>query len=1281
MPTILVIDVSPEIVAKVEEVQSAFEDWHGPQRMCLFLNQSALALENQSPSIAQYVPLELDEKEYEEVSWYLEDYVLTGAFEKARAGRAKKILEDYGRRLVRSVNWAGLIREHERDERLVIKVMCDDTRTEHVFWEILEDPDVWKDGGFPVDEVQVQRYLSQGSGHSSDGAETHQVQDEDANPEPSIQEKTLADDSPQEGKPSQDKNLDAPEYPKPIDPELGLKEQDSMAPETGQRIEETNILVISARPRSEEDIPHRLVTRVISLKVFESGDEKIKWKLVRPGTWDAFLDELEAFPLGHFDIVHFDVHGSDDKDVGNSLLFIRPDEQNIGNLLPHPVPATEIASVLARYKVKIVILNACRSAKGSSLDKNIAATIVNAGVHACLAMSHNVISRAVEVFMCALYDAMLIKHLPLAYAVQVARRSLRVYPKRVTGFGEQAETDDWIVPIVYLSHAYKPPTKPAVGGNVSLPPEDFSQMEPYGREADILNIESTLLISKRPLVLVGPAGIGKSILLKELAVWWRITGLVDETCYLQLSDGPKWSLDGLCETIHDEFLKDMPYTDPEAIISYLNNNRVLLVLDSIEAFDISDRSIQRKYHRELPQFLRRLQGSKSLILLASRQSCNFLSDCTVEHRLAGLSTMGGMQMIKQLWNKADFSAISPVSLSNPDDALFLEQIIKLLDGNPAALGIVLVDLLKSGMRPKQYLADLLAGKSIDINSVIIASTRCLKELNSLIESVQPQMYDVLHIETLALFWNIIPEKHIQLFEMIYCRRLGRQFGSNAKERLQGALGLINTFQPGLTDSNPIVQMMQDMVGLPMPTLPAGFEGLELDDLFLSFGVNMEDFLHLNPALPFMVAGYERFMKPLKKLGYLQPAERKWIPTHLRPLDYLSVNPILPLLLRNSMPYALNLFCMGDAVKQSSAYYYAYRVRRWPFGRMYYNSSWDEPRAELAFEFYNFMSSAATFIDMGMTAVKFTLEDLNMIRMLMTVHRGVGIDVSRLRVAHVLWERALALLKRYENLLKAEIRGLRNSTATQPTTEASTSEPFDEEVPRPNLKAADTTARNKLANAQIMLSGVRMYLMNLAGQVILTDHREKSPRQYTLLDLVRRLHRDMMIDIRDETVSTLFDTEYLKQVLNFTLQQCEQAVEPEDLQSMWKRREAFHRLVISHNNKTVGTEDGVLDEYPENQRDWFCLPLEVLSSSAQVRDLMPAMLSIRKAIDEGRLQDARREIDKALKLEMFHNANEDANKATLLRLRGEVAEMEGEMEDAVRLYGEAEKLDKRAARRS
>jgi hypothetical protein len=77
----------------------------------------------------------------------------------------------------------------------------------------------------------------------------------------------------------------------------------------------------------------------------------------------------------------------------------------------------------------------------------------------------------------------------------------------------------------------------------------------------------------------------------------------------------------------------------------------------------------------------------------------------------------------------------------------------------------------------------------------------------------------------------------------------------------------------------------------------------------------------------MVAGYTRFMAPLKELGFLTPVERNQIPSHLKPLEYLSVHPVLPLMLRNSAPYSMNFLGITNAVKQSCAYYYAYRIQR------------------------------------------------------------------------------------------------------------------------------------------------------------------------------------------------------------------------------------------------------------------------------------------------------------------------------------------------------------------
>lgn len=76
----------------------------------------------------------------------------------------------------------------------------------------------------------------------------------------------------------------------------------------------TNILLVSARPQLDRDVPYRLASSVLfsALDRLHAEDRaKIRVTIVRPGTFENFTNLLFKFPPGHFDIVHFDLHGVD----------------------------------------------------------------------------------------------------------------------------------------------------------------------------------------------------------------------------------------------------------------------------------------------------------------------------------------------------------------------------------------------------------------------------------------------------------------------------------------------------------------------------------------------------------------------------------------------------------------------------------------------------------------------------------------------------------------------------------------------------------------------------------------------------------------------------------------------------------------------------------------------------------------------------------------------------------------------------------------------------------
>jgi hypothetical protein len=69
-----------------------------------------------------------------------------------------------------------------------------------------------------------------------------------------------------------------------------------------------NILVVSARPQLDHDIPHRFVSSII-VQVAQAAGERVRVELVRPGIFEAFEKHIDSRPPGFFDIVHFDLHG------------------------------------------------------------------------------------------------------------------------------------------------------------------------------------------------------------------------------------------------------------------------------------------------------------------------------------------------------------------------------------------------------------------------------------------------------------------------------------------------------------------------------------------------------------------------------------------------------------------------------------------------------------------------------------------------------------------------------------------------------------------------------------------------------------------------------------------------------------------------------------------------------------------------------------------------------------------------------------------------------------
>lgn len=304
----------------------------------------------------------------------------------------------------------------------------------------------------------------------------------------------------------------------------------------------------------------------------------IQLEIVRPGSWKSLQDHLKMRGRGYFHLVHFAVHGKAINDqVGKqdlvSLAFVSDHSLRKRSWRP----ATQVSALLSTYGVKLVVMNASRSAKASgACEANIAETFVRDGVRAVIAFPYKVLNSGTEIFMSTFYQCLLTGSWDFAIALSEARRAMMEVQLREGSFGIKVSIEDWIVPVLYHNGGtevsvagddiggYGTPGKNDLRGIFSkfhgllqancpdpkllvtrtegrrqaslISSGTLPQGEIVGRDGDIFSMEGMLDTSI--LRVVGPPGIGKSTLVLHLCWWWKTTSLVQDTSYFDWHEKP-----------------------------------------------------------------------------------------------------------------------------------------------------------------------------------------------------------------------------------------------------------------------------------------------------------------------------------------------------------------------------------------------------------------------------------------------------------------------------------------------------------------------------------------------------------------------------------------------------------------------------------------------------------------------------------------------------------------------------------------------------------------------
>ena len=905
------------------------------------------------------------------------------------------------------------------------------------------------------------------------------------------------------------------------------------------------------------------------------------------------------------------------------------------------VPAADVADLLEANAVRTVILNACRSARGSSLESSIIGAFLRRGVEHVAAMNYMIISLSVQIFTACVYRCLMQQGASLASAVHFARKIMKSSTERVSRIGTTVNIDDFVVPLIFEASIAGDKNHGIVECDIqSLADLDFSPTYPFGREDDIRQIEDALLIGRRPLLLTGIAGVGKSSLVQHLRSWWKNTGLIRDFVIVSLNNvETEFCVDAIKLKLQLHLVGDLTSkADHAALVDYLRSHRFLVVIDSLESAEAEDLRLERI---KLRSFLKELCGGLTIVIIVSRSKETSLSGETITHELGGLSIMAGLQWIQRII-RASQTILNVPSWDREEDIQYFEQIIKLVDGHPLALQMLVSDFqCKLNKSPKDYFySDLLGGSHIIINRMEYKEKRkyrSLREIDALITAWEEisQRGQSFHPVVLSPFWRVLSEREFSQYLKIQCLLQKNAFGSTKRERISNFVQFLEPLLPNI--DNPVLRAVFETIK------QSGSSIQENSDDEDPYGMRESAFLISEdveiPALPPQMQSMfdectSTVLESFSESQFLQPVKRNAVHPALRPKKYLRVHPLLTIMLRAEPGYEQNFMNIRLVCQKALMQYCCWRIKKWPWTYNYWNEVWDVPRAESGLDFMNLAASVQHMIDLGMESA---IEQAAACQLVTALQRGAPADSSRIRILMVLWEKLLTVA------LKDSKRFGGEAAAHPPGLSSSSSSPVMREKPRSDIAAI----RLRCSVVLVFLLACNLYML----------HRHlKSGRAEEFLKVSRETHA--MINALPPPADVP-ESQHELMMLGFDnmLAQVTRSNDSRtlDVPEMWKLHEKYVRTSIDH----YGVE-----EYPENRKTWHDIPLSINSSSEFVARFTSHSRQIRQAIDERRYADAKSSIGEAILVEINDAGNHAKNLSTLYMYLSEVNEAQGDWQDAL-----------------
>ncbi|MGH7598229.1 MAG: CHAT domain-containing protein, partial [bacterium] len=295
------------------------------------------------------------------------------------------------------------------------------------------------------------------------------------------------------------------------------------------------ILLVSPRPEDESTtyIDHRVSAKPL-VEAVERLGELATLTVLTPSTLSALRQELQRARDANqsYDVLHFDGHGLYDREHGlGALCFEDPkDRDKLGHRAMQLVHAHDLTSDLRDYRIPLIFLEACQSAKvEADPTASVAAKLLEQGVASVVAMSHSVLVETARRFVEAFYRK-LASGSRIGQAMLAGQEALAgdTWRGKIMGAGE-LHLHDWFVPVLYqeeqdpqlvtslpverVQHLQAQQRQLSLGSLPETPPHKF-----HGRSRQLLALER-LLHDQNYAVVRGQGGAGKTTLAVELARW------------------------------------------------------------------------------------------------------------------------------------------------------------------------------------------------------------------------------------------------------------------------------------------------------------------------------------------------------------------------------------------------------------------------------------------------------------------------------------------------------------------------------------------------------------------------------------------------------------------------------------------------------------------------------------------------------------------------------------------------------------------------------------------